>query len=130
MADQMTRLMLKLDAGPDANAEELENLTQQLREELMHLHVETVDLVSGGETPAKSKAGGPITWGTLLLTLAASGGVLTTMINLLRSWLNRSACRKLILEIDSDRLEVTGISSQNQQQLIECWLRRHSGVRD
>ena len=80
------------------------------------------------EKPKKAKAGDPITWGTLLLTLAASGGVLTTLINALQSWLTRHDRHKLSLEIGSDKLEVTGISSEEQRRVIEAWLSRHKEV--
>jgi len=89
MTDQTTQLMLHLDADTDTDLKELEELTQQLHQELIELDVEAVDFVSAGETPSKAKAGDPIAWGTLLLTLAASGGVFTTLINVLQSWLSR-----------------------------------------
>jgi hypothetical protein len=32
------------------------------------------------------------------------------------------------LEIDGDKLEVTGLSSEEQQRLINAWLSRHGGI--
>lgn len=128
MADLATQLTLNIDAGPGADAEELEELTRRLREELMELDVEAVDLVRVGETPKRAKAGDPVAWGTLLVTLAASGGVLTTLINTLHAWLTRHERRSVTLEIDGDRLEVTGISSEEQQRLINAWVSRHIGI--
>ena len=117
---------LAINAGPEADAKELERLTRQLREELLELDLESVDLLRGGKAPEKAKVGDPISWGTILLTLAASGGVITSLINLLQSWLKRHERSNLTLEIQGDRLELKGIpiSSEEQQRLLEDWLSR------
>jgi hypothetical protein len=128
MPDQTTQLMLNIHAGPETDEEELAELTRQLREELLELDVETVGLVRAGEAPERAKAGDPVTWGALLVALVASGGVLTTLINTLQSWLTRHERRSVTLEIDGDKLEVTGISSEEQQRLINTWLSRHGGI--
>ena len=124
MSKQTTQLMVTLDAEPETDSEDLERLTRQLREELSELDVQTV-LMIGGPVPVNTKAGDIITWGTLLLTLAASGGVITTLINVLQAWLTRHDRRCVTLEINGDKLQVTGISSAEQQQLIDAWLNRH-----
>jgi hypothetical protein len=128
MSDQTTQLTLNLDAGPDTDTEELAELTQQLRGELLELNVEAVDLARAGEAPERAKAGDPIAWGELLVTLAASGGALVTLIGTLQSWLTHHERRSVTLEIDGDKLEVTGISSEEQQRLINTWLSRHGGI--
>ena len=126
MPEKTKQVILNIDAGQEDDPEEIERFTQQLREELTGLEVEGVDLVRAGETPAKAKVGDPITWGTLLLTLAASGGVITTVINVLQSWLTRQERRSISLEIDGDKLEIKGISSKEQQRLINEWRSRHT----
>ncbi len=126
MPEKTKQVILNIDAGQEDDPEEIERFTQQLREELTELEVEGVDLVRAGETPAKAKVGDPITWGTLLLTLAVSGGVITTMINVLQSWLTRQERRSISLEIDGDKLEIKGISSKEQQRLINEWRSRHT----
>lgn len=125
MTNQATQLRLTLNAEPETDGEELEKLTRQLREELLELDVQAVDLMTDGLIPAKAKAGDPITWGTLLLTLAASGGVFTALIRVLQAWLTRHERRSITLEIEGDKLQVTGITSAEQQQLIDAWLNRH-----
>lgn len=124
MTERMRQATLTLNPAREADGEKLERLTRQLRSELLELDVEAVELTRGGKAPPKSKAGDAITWGTLLLTLAASGGVLTTLIQVLQSWLTRHEQRSLTLEIDGDRLEITGISSKEQRRLVEAWLHR------
>lgn len=120
-------MLLRLDAGPETDAEELARITRRLREELLGLDVEAVEFAKSGETPEGAKVGPAIDWNTLLLTLAASGGVLTTIIGVLQSWLTRHEGRSVMLEIDGDKIEITGISSEEQKRLIDAWLRRHRG---
>lgn len=128
MANQNSQLALHIDTGQETNVEEMAKLSRRLREELLELDVEKVDLARVSEPPAKSKTGDPVTWGTILVTMAASGGVLTTLITTVRSWLMRNERHKITMEINGDKLDVTGISSKEQQRLIESWLRRHQGV--
>jgi hypothetical protein len=119
------QLRLVIASDPETDDEELQQLTIQLRNEILDLDVEAVSLVEAEEAPAGTKAGAPVTWGTLLVTLAASGGVLTALVNLLKSWLVRNEQRSITLEIEGDRLEVTGLSSEEQQHLINDWMSRH-----
>jgi hypothetical protein len=128
IVDKKVELLLHIDTNPEIeNIENLEMFSRQLREELLELDVESVDYVTNGELLEGAKSGTPIDWNTLLLTFAASGGVITTIINLLQSWLARHDKRTIVLEIDGDKLEVTGISSKEQKQLIDKWLSRHRG---
>ena len=124
MSRQATQLIVTLDAEPETDTEDLERLTRQLREELSELDVQA-DLMTGGPAPANAKAGDIFVWGTLLLTLAASGGVFTTLFGVLQAWLTRHDRRCVTLEIDGDKLQVTGITSTEQQRLIDAWARRH-----
>jgi hypothetical protein len=44
----------------------------------------------------------------------------------IQGWLGRSQQRSVKLELDGDVLELTGVSSRDQQRLVDEWLRRHS----
>ena len=92
----------------------------------MHLDVEAVDIQLTGERPAGAKAGDPGTLGAILIGLAASGGVLTTLIGTIQSWLTRNERRSIKLKIGEDTLEVTNISSSEEARLIKNWIKRHS----
>jgi hypothetical protein len=130
MMYQNTQLVLGIDVGQDADEEELADLTRQLREEVLELDVDAVDLVRSGETPERAKSGDPVAWGNLMVTLVTSGAALVTLISTLQAWLKPHQRRNcsVSLEIDGDKLEVTGISSEEQQYLIDSWLRRHGAV--
>ena len=56
---------------------------------------------------------------------AGSGGVLPTLINGVQSWLSRHReNRSITIEMGGDKLEVAGISSEEQRRLIDAWLNR------
>jgi hypothetical protein len=121
----LTQLLLTI--SPDRDAEQMEQSTRQLRHELSELaDVNSVDLAAAGEAPDRAKAGDPIAWGQLLLTLAASGGVLTTLVATAQTWLGTREHQTITVEIGGDKLQVTGIPSAQQQQLIDSWVAKHS----
>lgn len=129
MKNDKTDLLIHIDSGTE-DKEELETATLQLREELMDLNLESVDLVKKGVAPEGSKAGEEmVTWGSLLVSLAASGVKLPSLIGTIQSWHSRRKNRenhKISMEIDGDKLEVSGISSEEQNRLIDAWISRHS----
>ena len=124
MGTENLQLTLNLVTDPQVDAAELADLTQRLRQELLELDVDQVELPRSGPPPPGAKAIEPFSWGTLIITLATSGGVLTTLIGLLQSWLNRNNQRQVKLTINGDTLEVSGLSSDEQRRLIAEWLQR------
>jgi hypothetical protein len=129
MGTENLQLTLNLVTGPEVDAEELADLTQRLRQELLEFDVDQVELPRSGPTPPGAKAIEPFSLGTLIITLTAAGGVLTSLISLLQSWLNRNNQRQVKLAINGDTLEVSGLSSDDQQRLIAKWLRRQAKAR-
>ena len=114
------RLMLKINAGPEVDYEKLADISLQLKEDLSELDVEAVDLVSEGKVPVVAKAGEPVIWGTLLLTLTVEA--LKAVIRYIQSWLGATGCRSVELEFRGNKLKVTGISSKEQQRLIDTFI--------
>ena len=126
MSDDSSQLKLRVDAGSGSDAEESAELTRQLRESLLDLDVGHIALAEAGDAPAGSK-GIPIDWSTLLVTLATSGSALTALIGTVQSWLTGQGHRSVTLEMGGDKLTLTAASSQEQQQLVDNWIRQHSG---
>jgi hypothetical protein len=125
----------KEEEDHDEDSEDLERITHNLRNELAEIDIiEKVDLVTKeGEAPKGSKAGGEVVaLGSLLVTLgtAAVSTAIPNLSNALQSWLTRHERRKISLEIGGDKIEVTGISDEQQQQLIESWISRHSSSKE
>lgn len=127
MNKDTTDLIIRINSASD-DEEELEKSTHQLRDELLDLNLESVDLVKKGVAPEGSKAGEEIvSWGSLIVGLAASGGVLPNLVGTVQSWLSRRENQKITMQIGGDKLEVTGISSEQQDKLIDAWINRNKG---
>ena len=125
-APKPTRVNLHIDTGPDADERDLQELTVQLRQELKDLSVvESVDLARKREAPESAKPVDPIAWGDIILALAASGGVITTLINMLQNWLTRHERVSVSIEIGGDKLQLGGVTPDQQQRLIETWIQEH-----
>lgn len=65
-------LGIQLAVGPDADAEEIAEVTLSLRRELLDLDVEAVELPPGGEPPPGSRAVELAALGALAVTVANS----------------------------------------------------------
>ena len=119
-------LSVALQAGPDADAEELAELAGRLRAELLDLDVDDVRQPARGEAPEESKGAGWLTAGELVVQLVASAQALMSIIAGVRSWLGRNSARSVKLTLDGDALEVSGVSSAEQDRLIDLWVARHA----
>jgi hypothetical protein len=126
MEDQLTTVGIQVAAGPEADAEEIAGATAQLRLELLDLDVESVEPVRGSAAPPGAKAGELVTLGTLAVTVAQSR-LIVSIVTVVRAWLTGSRQRSIKLELGGDVLELTGVSSTEQQRLTDEWLRRHAG---
>lgn len=121
MTEEM-QVRLTVDAATEVDAAELDESARRLREELLALDVEQVEPVSGGELPQGAKAGEAVAWGAMLVTLAGSGGLLPAMVDTIRSWVLRHRDHTVTLQIEDAKLEISGASREQQQQLIDAWL--------
>src|SRR5262249_22427655 len=124
MTDNPTALQLSITAEPGTDAEEMEDLTRRLRDDLLDHNVNSVEQTRTASAPPGAK-GDPVTLGTLLVTLAASGGVLTTIINAVQSWLTRQDGHSVTIEVGGDKLVLSGVSSKQQQQLVDNFIKQH-----
>jgi Effector Associated Constant Component 1 len=105
----------------------LEELTHRLRNELEELDVEKVEVAKSGEAPEGTKGVPDVpVWGSLLVTLATSSGAIPALVGTVQSWLKRHEGRSVTLEIGGDKLQVTGVTSDQQSELINAWLDHHS----
>jgi hypothetical protein len=115
-----------LDAGPDRDEEELFELTQGLREELLELDVDEVALGSDGAAPDASKGPELLALGGLAIKFMLNSAVLKSVVDTTVAWLGRQGARSVKLSLDGDSLELTGVSSEEQSRLVEQWIARHA----
>jgi len=119
-------LTVEIEATADTDAEELAQLTNRLRDELLGLDVNTVYSASGGEAPDSSKGLDLLAAGGLVVQFVLRHDLLQSIIDSVRSWLGRQHARSIKLTLDGDSLELTGVSSAEQDRLVELWVMRHA----
>jgi hypothetical protein len=120
----MGQLLVEIEGSGD-DEPLLEQLTRDLRREIEELEVGLVEIPPAGPAPRGSKAGPTFNWGQLLVTLAGSGSVLINVVTAIDSWIRNQGGRSVVVEIDGDRLELTGVSSDVQKALTRHWIARH-----
>jgi hypothetical protein len=128
VTDEPHELAVEVEAAADADADELTQLTNRLREVLLDLDVEAVYSVSGGETPDSSKGIDLLAAGALVVQFVLHPEVLQSIIDGVRSWLGRQHARSIKLTLDGDSLELTKASTAEQDRLVELWVMRHGGA--
>jgi hypothetical protein len=119
-------------AEPGANPERLEELTIQLREELLGLDVEDVQQVMSDDTPAGSRSVELAVIGALLVTLKDSTELVTKVVSTVREWLHRNpeAPRTVRVTLGDRTIELTAASSEQQEQLVAEFVRAGAGDKD
>lgn len=120
-------LRITLDpASPTIATEEVEQDTRRLRDRILETDVKKVDYAPSGTAPAGTRVVDPVTIGTLLVTLASSGGVLTALIGVLKDWLARNSQHSITLEGPGGKISVTGRPSETDEELMRAWMARNS----
>jgi hypothetical protein len=126
MDDQPATLGVQLTVGPNDDAEQVGEATLQLRHELLDLDVEAVEVPRAGEAPPGTRAVELAALGALVVTVGQSN-LLAPVVAAVRSWLaSQQQHRSIKLELDGDVLELSGLSSKDQQRLADEWLLRHT----
>jgi len=121
-------LLIELQLDPDADSREAERFGRQLRAELAQLDVDAVSPMVSADVAQGAKGAG-VNWGSLLVTLSAAAGVVTSVIAVAQDWLARhSAAQSIKITIDNDTIELGRASAQEREELISAWVRRHSGT--
>jgi hypothetical protein len=101
----------------------LSRFTLQLSEDIKKRLDSTVEVTSDSSGSSFEKSPAGIDWNTLLITLAASGGALTTLINLVKDRITHD--KTITIEINGNKLSLTGadIGSDNLNRLIGEFVR-------
>ncbi|MEU6537134.1 hypothetical protein [Streptomyces sp. NPDC047000] len=117
------RLHLVLERGEDSDQEELDRLTGRLRDRLLELDVQRVELSRSGRAPDGAKPAGTIALGALVVTTAPFA--LRSVVRLLQTWLENRPVRAVTLTVDGDSIEVQAVSRADQHRLIEAFIAQH-----
>ena len=90
--EQLSQFTLHIES-PEADAEELEELTRQLRDEIEEANVESVGLMPGAPAPEGAKGAQAALQGQLAVTLRPNA--LPDFLGMLRDWLTRHEDRRV-----------------------------------
>jgi hypothetical protein len=125
LANERTSAAIELHEE-GATSEELDRLTDRLRRELLDLDVDRVRKPSSGEAPPGARGIELAAIGALILEFGRSAKTLSTVIAAIQSWLGGHGNRSIKIEMDGDKLEIAGASTEEQQRLITAWIDRHA----
>lgn len=90
------RINLHIDLGEEADDEELDRATRELRSELMELNVDSVELVKSGKWIEGTKSAEVVTLGSLAVVLLPM--VIPKLLEYLQSWSLRAENRKVSIK--------------------------------
>jgi hypothetical protein len=127
MSKPLDRLAIHVEPVSASDAEGLEVLTLQLRQELKELELVSVDVMRAGPAPPGARAIDAQLVGGLIVTLLEAGA-LPAVVAVLQGWL-RGRRRCVRIEVAGDILEMSGISAFDQGRLVNDWIARHSAQR-
>ena len=120
-------VLVILAPDPELDAEIADRTARQLRAELAQLDIESIRNAPGKPAPVHAKGVDGATVSDIIMTMSASGGVLTMAIAALREWLARQSRRHHIsITIDGDTLDLDHASDDERRRLVDAYVRRHS----
>ncbi len=110
---------------PEADSEEIDRLTSDLRQEILALDVDAVSPVSAGPAPPDSKGLELAAIGTLLVYAKSSLPLVSAVVSAVRAWVQRGASpgRTLKVTVDGKTLELSAATDDQQQQVVDEFLR-------
>jgi hypothetical protein len=108
----------------DADAEELDKETALLRRELLELDVDAVERQSEGPPPPGTRAVEIAVLGSLLVALGREA--IPAVVRTIEGWVARRPDRSVKLELGGDSIELSSVSTEDQQRLLQAFLDRQS----
>jgi hypothetical protein len=126
VADQGLELHVDVGLHGDAEAAELFDATSQLQQDLLQLDVASVARPAGPPPPPGTRGVEIAELASLIVALGAD--VIGPVAQCIASWVVRGSSRTVKLEIGGDSIEVTGLSREKQDRLIESFLVRHAAI--
>jgi Effector Associated Constant Component 1 len=120
-------LQIFLQTGEGSDDEELAAHTSKLRRRLLELDVDDVRHATTGPPPEGARAAGMVEVGTLLVALAGTPHLLASVGQVLSSWMSSRHGRGVAVQIGGDRIELSGITRDDQERLLMMFEQRAGG---
>ena len=130
MDSESTDDVLRLQVMPgDEDAEQLDELTSLLRQELLELDVATVEPLTQESAPEDSKGAVAALAGWLAVHFGAAGlkSGLKAVVNVVATWAGRTG-KTVELTIGGNTLKLTGASAEMQSRIVEEFFARQSAA--
>jgi hypothetical protein len=112
------RILLQTE---DPDPEDLAADTSRLRRQLLELDVDDVRLATAGPAPDDSRAGDVLEVGTLLVALAGTPHLLSSVGQVLSGWMSSRHGRAVAVQIGENRIELTGASRDDQERMLRLF---------
>jgi Effector Associated Constant Component 1 len=119
----IVRLTLVVGRAAEGDDAELDQLTRQLRAELLDTDVHDVRLLREGKAPPGAKVVDPATIGALVVTLAPSA--IPGLMGLVQGWLRGRPAAGVKVTLGRDSIELTNATDAQVEQLTRAFLTRH-----
>jgi hypothetical protein len=116
-------LILQVLPGPDEDAEQLDDLTAMLREELLELDVAAVEPMMQDRVPEDTKGVVAALGGWLAVHFGPAG--LKAVVNAVVGWAGRNG-KTVEFTLGGNTLKVTGASADVQSRIIDEFFARLS----
>jgi hypothetical protein len=110
---------------PAVSRQDLEELTQGLREELLHLDVDdATGMARQDAAPAGARGLDASEVGALLVTMESSVTLLAAVVNTIQAWLARAQAPTRIVRVTiaDQSIELGGATGEQQNRLVEAFL--------
>ena len=118
----MHQMKVHIKQNEEDDKQEIDSLSRSLRDDLLK-DVEDVHLLY--ETPpAGSRALDGVAIGSMIVDFV-SGGAIKDITQTVQAWIERNENRAITIETsDGEKIAVKGISSRDQQRIIDAWIMR------
>jgi hypothetical protein len=126
MLDGTLRVGLLIDAGGNADARVVDELTTGLRRQLLELDLESVDQVRAGEGHSRTRATEVVVLGGLLVPATKSCDLVKIFTLVVRSEVAGCARRRVEPQIEADTAKEPSVCSEEQRQLFGLFVERYA----
>lgn len=121
------RLRVELRLHDDADEQERALDAAKLRRRLLELDVDNVEVASAGPAPDGARAAGAMEIGALIVALASSPSLISSVGQVLSGWISSRNNRGAIVQLGDRRIELTGISHDDQMRLLRIFEEAEGG---
>jgi len=118
---ERNELRIELQMDDAADAQERASDTAKLRRCLLELDVHSVTLPSAGPAPDGTRAAGTMEIGALIVALAGSPSLISSVGQVLSGWISSRNDRGAVVQFGDRRIELTGISRDDQMSLLRMF---------